>query len=212
MLVVDRALEAATRRSLLQAFLRISGAPGRRPLEVTIFAQVLASASYPPESQFVYGEWLRAAFEAGNVPEPHRDADHTILLAQARRASRPLTGPEANLLVPAVPDEELPAAIGAAVTGLLTGLEGDERNVLLTLARMWCTLQTGMIVPKYAAAAWAEARLSDTARAFMEAARLGYLGLAQDDWTLRRAGVELVARGLGYRIALLIRSQVNAKR
>ena len=98
MLVVDRALEAATRRSLLQAFLRISGAPGRdssrRPLEVTIFTtQVLASASYPPESQFVYGEWLRTAFEAGTVPEPHLDVDHTILLAQALRSSRPLTGP-----------------------------------------------------------------------------------------------------------------------
>ena len=208
MLVVDRPLDLETRLRLLNGLLRISGLPNkndpRRPLEVVIFnTEDLSNPSYPARSEFLYGEWLRAEFEAGAVPEPQRDADFTMLLAKARQNSQRLTGPGAQHQLPEIPDHELRRAIGDAVNGLLATIKGDERNVLLTLARMWCTLQTGKIVPKDFAAEWAMARLSGTARMLMKRARLAYLGVEEEDWS-DRSSVELVARSLGHRVASLI--------
>ena len=41
----------------------------------------------------------------------------------------------------------------------MADLEGDVRNVLLTLARVWFTLETGTIASKDVAADWAITRL-----------------------------------------------------
>src|SRR5690606_34256793 len=105
-------------------------------------------SAYPPRSEFIYGEWLRDAFEAGEVPKPTRDPELTVLIAQARQEAKPLIGPEAAELLPIVPPALLYRAIGDALPALLDNLAGDERNVLLTLTRMWRTLSTGEIVPK----------------------------------------------------------------
>ena len=65
---------------------------------------------------------------------------------------------------------------------LLDDLEPDTRNVLLTLARIWCTLATGEIRAKDAAAAWALERLPEEHRPALAHARACYLGAEDDRW------------------------------
>lgn len=66
---------------------------------------------------------------------------------------------------------------------LLDGLDGDERNVVLTLARMWTTAETGEILSKDAAAARVAAQLDGREREIVELARAAYTGGVVDDWT-----------------------------
>ena len=54
--------------------------------------------------------------------------------------------------------------------------------MLLTLARIWCTLASGEIRAKDAAAAWALERLSEEHRPALAHARAGYLGAEDDRW------------------------------
>lgn len=209
LLVIDRPIADKTRRRFLSELMRISGHPKntdpRRPLEVIVFNTAdLANMPYPARSEFVYGEWLRDAFEAGSVPQPETDPEFTVLLAQTRQAALTLAGPQPHHLLPTIPDHDLRRAIGDARKRLVATLDGDERNVLLTLARMWCTLETGKIVPKDVAAEWAMPRLSGIAATLMDHARLAYLGLVEDDWNTRRSDVEMVAGDLSDRVATLV--------
>ncbi len=73
----------------------------------------------------------------------------------------------------------------AGIPGLLDDLEGDTRNVLLTLARVWTTLATGRIRSKDAAADWALARLPDEHRPVLAHARQLYLDrrYSEESWS-----------------------------
>ena len=62
------------------------------------------------------------------------------------------------------------------IPDLIADLDGDVRNVLLTLARVWFTLDTGTIAPKDVAADWALQRLPEGRGAALGRARAGYLG------------------------------------
>ncbi|MCE3277338.1 MAG: nucleotidyltransferase [Propionibacteriaceae bacterium] len=64
-----------------------------------------------------------------------------------------LVGPPPAQLLDPVPDDDLIRGAIAGIPQLLGDLESDTRNVLLTLARIWTTLQTGQIRSKDAAAA-----------------------------------------------------------
>lgn len=112
MLVVDRPIPDQTRPRFLAELMRISGVPDcsdpRRPLELIVFnATDLESISYPVRSEFVYGEWLRSAFESGSVPQPETNPEFTVLIAQTRLAALTLAGPPPHHLLPAIPDEDL---------------------------------------------------------------------------------------------------------
>jgi len=210
LLVVDRPIPDQIRPRFLTDLMRVSGTSDRRdvrrPLELIVFnAADLERLSYPVPSEFVYGEWLRSAFESGSVPQPETSPEFTVLIEQTRRAALTLAGPPPQHLLPAIPDELLRCAIGDARQELLATLEGDERNVLLTLARMWYTLETGEIVPKDVAALWATLRLSEAAAAVMDRARLAYLGLAEDEWSGQRSQVMNAACELNDRLAALLR-------
>ncbi len=61
-------------------------------------------------------------------------------------------------------------------------LAGEEKHALLTLARMWTTLQTGEIVPKDVAASRVGNQLPAAHRPALERALAAYLGTADDDW------------------------------
>lgn len=189
--VVDRPLLPSDSARLVAELMKISKHPregsATRPLEVIIVQRANLSASiYPARSEFLYGEWLRDAFEAGEVPAPESNPDLTLVLAQARQRAQALIGPAANEVLPAIPQADIRRAIGDALPALLADLEGDERNVLLTLARMWRTLVTGEFVSKDAAAEWAEARLPAEHAAVLADARKGYLGTGKDNWQTRR--------------------------
>ena len=68
------------------------------------------------------------------------------------------------------------------IPALLGFLDGDEANVVLTFARIWTTLATGVIRSKDAAADWALRRLPPEHRAVLEHARAIYLGDAPEEW------------------------------
>lgn len=208
--IVDGPLPDAARKSLAAGLMRVSGrhpaAPeGPRPLELIVFQHAdLTPPAYPARSEFIYGEWLRDLFEAGDLPSPASDPEFTLLLAQARQEAKALIGPDAAELLPVIPPSDIRRAIGDALPALLDTLEGDEHNVLLTLARMWHTLATGAFVAKDVAAEWAMRRLSGEAAALVAHAREAYLGEAKDDWRARQREAAQVAAELGARVAALL--------
>jgi hypothetical protein len=68
------------------------------------------------------------------------------------------------------------------IPSLLADLGGDERNVVLTFARIWMSLATGTIRSKDAAADWALPRLPPEHRAVLVHARAIYVGETAEEW------------------------------
>ncbi|MBN8952351.1 MULTISPECIES: aminoglycoside adenylyltransferase domain-containing protein [unclassified Rhizobium] len=185
--VIDHPMTGSMRRRLLSCLLEVSGrhpikSGAPRCIELMVFLQDhLAAPAFPACSEFVYGEWLRDSFEAGEVPEPLCDPEITLGLAQARQQSQPLFGPDLDDLLAEIPLRDIGRAMREALPALLANLHGDERNVLLTLARMWRTAETGEFVTKDAAADWVISRLPEhSTRALLELARNAYRGEARD--------------------------------
>ena len=204
--VIDDDLAADPRRDLVTALSRLSArhpAPpeGPRCLEVMVFRRAdLAGCSYPARAEFVYGEWLRDAFEAGKAPVPANDPEHTLVLAQARRESVPLLGPPLSRFLPEIPASDVRRAMRALLPTLAAGLHGDEGNILLTLARMWHTASSGAFVTKDAAAAWAVPKVGQRDGATLEYARKAYLGKIADDWSDRHEDARHLAATLARHI------------
>ncbi|WP_165271709.1 aminoglycoside adenylyltransferase domain-containing protein [Pelagerythrobacter rhizovicinus] len=209
--VVGDSLPASVRMALWADLMAVSGLypsdpMGRRPLEVVIVRLAdLERMPYPARFEFVYGEWLRAAVEGGAVSQVEANPEFTLLLAQARREAVSLVGPNIADLYPDIPSEVIRRAIGDLLPELLRSVEGDERNVLLTLARMWRTLATGQFVSKDSAADWAGPQLSEQAAAILALARDAYLGGGDDDLHLRRTEVWKTTEEISERILASLR-------
>jgi streptomycin 3"-adenylyltransferase len=78
---------------------------------------------------------------------------------------------------------------------LMKSVKGDERNVILTLARMWVTAVTGEFLPKDEAAKWAVPHLPTEQAALLDLAGRAYRGEYVDKWENMDAEVtELVYR------------------
>ena len=208
--VIDTPTTHAVRKRLASELVEVSGRhpidpDGRRPIEMIVFDRSdLAVSACPARCEFLYGEWLRGRFEAGEVPTPHADPELTLLLAQARRNARTLIGRDPAALLPIISGSDVRRAIGQVLPTLLGTLEGDERNILLTLARMWRTLATGDFVPKDVAAEWAVPRLQAGAAALVADAGDAYLGTKGDNCRDRRREVRSVAKDLGERVAAML--------
>ena len=181
----ERRLSSDDKRLLGARLLRLSGRP-LRPLEVTVVAQPeVRPWRYPPRMELQYGEWLREAFERGEVEsEPTPNTDLALLIAQVLLADRPLSGPRPADVLEPVPVHDLERALLASVDDVLPGIvtATDTRNGILTLARIWGTLATGEIRSKDAAADWALARLPDEHRTALARARAVYLGEEVERW------------------------------
>ncbi|MEV0363547.1 aminoglycoside adenylyltransferase family protein [Nocardia fusca] len=197
--VTATALDGALRSRLAERLLRQSGRWPRtgeaRPVELTVVARdAVVPWRFPPRGEFVYGEWMRAEFERGAVDPPAPDPDLAILLGMVRDSSVALAGPPAARLLDPVPPEDLVRAITESLPALLAGVDGDERNTILTLARMWITAETGAVVSKTEAAQRLAARVPPAHAALLGRARDGYLGAAVDDWAGHRAEVAAFVR------------------
>src|SRR5690606_29525486 len=108
LVVVDSQLPPSRSARHVAELMKISKHPregsATRPLEVIIVQRANLSASiYPARSEFLYGEWLRDAFEAGEVPAPESNPDLTLVPAPARQRAPALTGPAAHTAPPALP-------------------------------------------------------------------------------------------------------------
>ncbi|TDC51807.1 DUF4111 domain-containing protein [Actinomadura sp. KC345] len=184
--VADRPMTGGERRILGDGLLAVSRYPARdglRPVELSVVVRsAVRPWRYPPEREFQYGEWLRDEFERGEVPPPAPDADLAPLITMVLLADRPLLGPPPADVLDPVPRGDLARAMTAGVPELLSDLDTDTRNVVLTLARIWSTLATGEIRSKDAAADWALARLPDEHRPVLARARSIYLGDHEEHW------------------------------
>jgi predicted nucleotidyltransferase len=188
LVAIARATTSTERGALIRGLLRLSGrhaADGpARSLEVT--AVVLADVRpwrYPPPLEFQYGDWWRREFERGEyAPWTSPNPDLAVVLTSVLRGGVPLIGPPPGELLDPVPRADLDRAMLDTIPGLLADLEPDTANVVLTLARIWTTLDSGEIRSKDAAADWVLRRLPDEHRAVLERARAVYLGAAADRW------------------------------
>lgn len=208
--VIDRPMSTSERESLSASLLQASGRypnpPGEpRCLELSVVLKSeLAGPTYPARSEFLYGEWLRADVESGRLPQSFSAPGVTLMLAQARQEALRLTGPNLSGLLAPIPNEHIRRAMREAIPSLVAGLKGDERNVLLTLARMWRTADTGEFVTKDVAAKWAGFQVPTDVGDTLRFAGDAYLGNAVDEWSGRAVEAKRASDYLQKKLADLL--------
>lgn len=184
--VIERPLADEERVNLMRQLLALSAPPGdagKRPLEVTFLVlSDIVPWRHPARRELQFGEWLRSEVEAGVVAPAEPDPDVAVLVRQARDRGIALQGPEVADLLPRVPRQHLRDAIAAMMPEVARNWRGEEKHALLTLARMWITLQTGEIVAKDVAAARIGIELPEVHRPVLDHARAVYLGSVPDEW------------------------------
>lgn len=155
LVTVSAPLTEAVRHALVKELLSVSAWPmtreSLRPLEVTVVVRdAVVPWRYPPSRELQFGEWLRGEMEAGHVQPAIVDPDLTILLAKARRHSICLLGAPATDLFDPVPRTDLARAFYDTVLQWNEPADwrGDERTVVLALARIWFSLSTGESPPR----------------------------------------------------------------
>lgn len=188
LVVTRRPSRSGERRELVARLMPMSGRgdPTGRSRSVDLAIVVQADVRpwrYPPRLDFQYGDWLRRDFERGEeAPWTSPSPDLALQLAMVLEASHSLAGPGPAAVLDPVPPADLRRAMLDGLPGLLSDLDGDERNVVLTLARIWMSLVTGVIASKDAAADWVLPRLPPEHRAVLAHARAIYLGDTAEDW------------------------------
>lgn len=189
LVTVAERLDDAVRQALFLDLLDVSAPPDQsareslRALEVTVIVQSdIVPWRYPARRELQFGEWLREDIAAGIFEPAVIDLDLAILVTKARQHSIALVGPSAEELLDPVPEADLFRAITDTLKlwNAPADWAGDERHVVLTLARIWHSAATGTVVPKDVAADWALARLPKDLRPVLAEARQVYLGLSQD--------------------------------
>lgn len=97
-------------------------------------------------------------------------------------ADAALLGPPPADVFHPVPRDDYIASIRDSVDDLIDDIQSDTRNVILTLARMWASVQTHEVYTKDAAAQWVLQRLPGDVRWVLAEARDMYLG-KRADWS-----------------------------
>lgn len=156
-----------------------------KPIEMTI---VVSSAvkpwKYPPSFDFQYGDWLRKEFESGNV-EPwntKEKPDLAIVITQILLANKSLFGPDPKQLLDVIPYDDFMFATLKEVDTLMGDLDWDTRNVLLTFARIWSTVETDEIRSKPEAASWVICKLPSRFQPILQRALNVCLGKEAEHW------------------------------
>ncbi|WP_460417022.1 aminoglycoside adenylyltransferase family protein [Pseudomonas sp. microsymbiont 2] len=187
LVTVAQPLDEATRQALMLDLLTISAPPGtlpdRRALEVTVLVRAdIHPWRYPARRELQFGEWLRAALLAGEFEPAQLDPDLAILLTKARQQSIALLGRNAADWFDPVPGADMAQAFRDTLAQWNThdDWSGDERTVVLALARIWYSLATGKIAAKDVAAGWLLPRLPAAHRTVLANARAAYLGEATE--------------------------------
>jgi streptomycin 3"-adenylyltransferase len=185
---------------LVGRLLHISGQdradlPGRTVELTVVVASQVRPWIYPPRRDFQCGEWWRERFEAGDrrLWRPTADPDLAILVTMARRDGIALVGPPASEVFDPVPEGDFTDALVAGVPGLIDDLHWDTRNVVLTLARIWCGLVTLDVLGKDVAANWALSRLPPEHRPVLAQARNAYLRGDDERWDAQHDEVDAFA-------------------
>lgn len=209
LLITQRSLTLAERRHLLDVLMDLSGWRGhatrfpevaeRRPVELTsLVVERMATDPRRAHRDFQYGEWLRTDIVNGLIPQATDDPDVVLLVGAALLRHRVLLGSPLKDVLPTVPLAHVREAALRVMPDVVRNAPGDERNALLTMARILVTVRTGSIVSKDVAAATIGRTLPHADRRLMERARTGYLRGDDGDWT----GDALCVREVLERLAL----------
>lgn len=201
LVTVRSPLRDEQRHTLMQKLLAISAWPGTseiyRALEVTVVVwSQIVPWQFPPMRELQFGEWLRDEIANGEYEPAQPDPDLAILLTKARQKSLPLRGEAASTLFEAVPERDLQHTFRQtlALWNRADDLEGDERHILLTLARIGYRVETGQIASKDEAAAWLLPQLPEAHAKLLAEARAEYLGLVTVDWAEKMPQIEAFVR------------------
>ena len=168
LVAVSHAVRAEQRRRLVDALLEISApyepAGPLRPVELDL---VLASAidpwHYPTPFDFHYGESHRSRFEAGELElwERRESRDLAAHVTVLRHAGRPFVGPPVEQVFPEVPWADYVDALTHDLDWCRERWAERPRYGVLSIARIWATLATGVPQSKATGAEWALPRLPD---------------------------------------------------
>ena len=185
--ITRRRLSRDEKHAIVDGLMPISGRitrpAGWRPLDISVVAlDDVQPWRYPPRIDLQYGEWRRAEFESGSAFDPADSSDLVIALSSARESSRTIHGSHLHELVDPIPANDLRRAMLDELAGLLDDLADDTRNVILTLARIWVTLETGRVVSKADAATYVIDRVGPHARLPIAKARDLYLAGGDGVW------------------------------
>jgi predicted nucleotidyltransferase len=186
--VTNRATTSKEKIELTTHLLQISGIymkSTKFPIEMTLVERMAINPwHYPPLFDFQYGEWLRPSFEMGNF-EPWCDRempDLALIITQVLLKSHTLLGEKPEQLLAPIPYSDFIKAMLHDLERLSAELEHDTRNVLLTYARIWSTLETNEIRSKPDAADWVIERLPKMYQPVMNRAKYICIGLEDEYW------------------------------
>ncbi len=188
LVVTNRAITSEEKNRLIVHLLQISGIymkSSKLPIEMTFVEKKMINPwQYPPRFGFQYGEWLRESFENGIVEPWLNDEmpDLALIVTQVLLKSQTLWGLEPEQLLAPVPYQDFMKAMLHDLNRLATALEHDTRNVLLTYARIWSTLETDAIRSKPAAADWVMKRLPEIYQPVMKRAKSICMGVEKEHW------------------------------
>lgn len=187
LVTVTAPLDDDVRKTLCAELLQISAFPGEsqnlRALEVTVLVESDTRPwRHPAKRELQFGEWQRQSILRGIIDPPTTDADLAILISQARQQSIALLGLEAKDFFEQIPKQDLFNAMKNALElwNSCSDWAGDERNVILTLTRIWRSATSCEIVSKEVAAHWAIERLPTHHKPIVKEALLAYLGQGED--------------------------------
>ncbi|EAM3022479.1 AadA family aminoglycoside 3''-O-nucleotidyltransferase [Salmonella enterica] len=211
LVTVTARLDDTTRRALFNDLLEVSASPGQnkalRALEVTIVVHSdIVPWRYPARRELQFGEWQRKDILAGIFEPATTDSDLAILLTKAKQHSVVLAGSAAKDLFSSVPESDLFKALADTLKlwNSPPDWAGDERNVVLTLSRIWYTAATGKIAPKDVAATWAMARLPAQHQPILLNAKRAYLGQEEDYLPARADQVAALIKFVKYEAVKLL--------
>lgn len=186
--ITNRATTLSEKTRLANTLLQISGIymkSSKRPIEMTIVEKTKINPwRYPPHFDFQYGDWLRTSFEQGTF-EPwstYEMPDLALIITQVFLKSETLIGKEPAQLLAPVPYPDFIKAMLHDLNRLGEDLLDDTRNVLLTYARIWSTLETNTIRSKPSAADWVMRKLPKTHCSVMNRAKLICTGVEDEYW------------------------------
>jgi len=177
------------KEALEKALLHISGiyavSKDKKPIELIIAVQSdINPWHFPPTFDFLYGDWLRKEFESGNIePWPTKELPNMALtITQLLLSHVTLLGPTPHQLFAPVPYKDFFNALTSEVTNLTEDLDWDTRNVLLTLSRIWCTLETDLIQSKSKAVEYAIQRIPQEYKPVLKHAKEVLHGEKEESW------------------------------
>jgi len=186
--VLQRSIISEEKTILKTKLLTLSGIymkSSTRPIEMTIVVKSEVNPwHYPPHFDWQYGEWLRDQFTKGNIePWPTKEMpDLAVLITQVLLASKTLFGSNPDQLLSQVPYKDFMLAMADSLDNLMTEVKCDTRNVLLTLARIWNTVETDTICSKSDAAKWAIDRMPSEYKPVLQRAIAICIGETIEYW------------------------------